>query len=57
MSLRCKACDRSLDTRDPDYCSKCLTAIHVANYGTILEEHETDINIIDLVKKYEIHTA
>ncbi len=54
MSLRCKACDKLLDTKDPDYCKKCLSIIYYYDKGDhILDELiESEREIIDETLKY-----
>ena len=49
MSLRCKACNNYLDTKDPDYCSRCLNAIKYYEYNNDAIESliETDEDIIN----------
>ena len=54
MSLRCKACDRMLDTRDPDYCRKCLDAIYYSqNNLEVLDRFiENDLEIVHEAIKF-----
>lgn len=56
MSLRCKACDKPLDTSDPDYCSKCLQCIRECEVDRYTPVEDTDIlELVKEISNYEIH--
>ena len=51
MSLRCKACDKLLDTKDPDYCSRCIKLIKQFDdeYDIINTLIESDVEVVNEV--------
>lgn len=56
MSLRCKACDKPLDTSDTDYCLKCLRCIRECEVDGYTPIKDIDVSeIIKEISNYEIY--